>query len=505
MSEPRAVTARRLRLVGAAVVLALIGYLGGVVATTLWPVTIQTQYYEAQVRPSLLPSLASTVHSPTVVGDIDVEFTGPVPAPGLETRIVVRPEITEVFAAGRVDIDRITPGPDELRSAVETGLRQLALTFVLGVVLAQVAVACLFLLGRPRWPWRGFTATLVAGALLAIVVPGTAALLTYRTDNVLTYRTSGLLGSLSDRPDLLTDIDQAAAMGGQYVQNLLALSDALQQEFTPITEGPSGARLLLVADVHGMNFYPLMRQIVVEQDIDAVIDAGDLVNFGRPSEGDVAGIYAGIESLGVPYLFVRGNHDGTFAGDESVLRRLEQVPNVVLLEPTAGEYALADVNGVRISGFNDPNYFAAPAEDRRISQEDAAQAFADSSVGQDPADVVVGHEPWGMDLVASDGVRINGHMHVAALDGNRVQVGSFTGGGLVNHFQVRQIAGVDDPGELVGVPYAFDILTFDQSCSVQQLTRFTYRNLVSGQPEYDEVSVINGRQLAPPQEGRSCG
>lgn len=108
-------------------------------------------------------------------------------------------------------------------------------------------------------------------------------------------------------------------------------------------------------------------------------------------------------------------------------------------------------------------------------------------------------------------MKLNGHMHTAQLDGNRIQVGTFTGGGLVNHFQVPSAEDEDTAGELVGQPYAFDILAFGEDCSVQSLTRYTFRNLVSGRPQYDGVSVVNGARIAPPpdleegEEARTCG
>ena len=161
---------------------------------------------------------------------------------------------------------------------------------------------------RPTHLARGLIASVVATAL-AMIVPGAAAYLTYRTDRVAEFRTTSLLSLATDNSDLLAGLDRKADQGAVYVTNLLALSTAMRQEFSPdATEQPAAARFLLVSDIHGMNQYPLMREIVQTQDIDAVIDAGDLLNFGREDEGDLTGIYEGIESLGVPYIYVRGNH-----------------------------------------------------------------------------------------------------------------------------------------------------------------------------------------------------
>ena len=93
--------------------------------------------------------------------------------------------------------------------------------------------------------------------------------------------------------------------------------------------------------------------------------------------------------------------------------------------------------------------------------------------------------------------------------------GSFTGGGLVNQFRLPPLtdeareAAKEDPrtaGELVGHPYSFDILTVGEDCSLTSLTRYSYRNLVSGQPQFDDVSIVNGRRLqATAPVDRTCG
>jgi len=86
-----------------------------------------------------------------------------------------------------------------------------------------------------------------------------------------------------------------------YVSNLLALSAALQENFTPTDPArPPAARFLLVSDIHGANQYPVMKRIVDEEQITAVIDLGDLLNLGRVTEAEVPGIFTAIRNLRVP-------------------------------------------------------------------------------------------------------------------------------------------------------------------------------------------------------------
>ncbi|MGD8149533.1 metallophosphoesterase family protein [Ornithinimicrobium sp. Y1694] len=493
--------------------MALLAFLGGVATTQLWPVHTETRYFAADV--SVEPSLNSTIQLPTVVGDVILNFDGPLPAPGLTAQVQVREEVTDLLRSGQLRTAELQPDQSELRQAMDNGVREVAWKFAAGALVTTLLALLAYAVARPRHTGHVILVSSTATAL-ALAGPGTAAYLTYRTDNVKEYRATSLLSLVQANTGILDDLDRKADQGAIYVTNLLALSDAVRQEFTPTDEQqPDAARFLLVSDIHGMDQYPLMRQIVASEDIDAVIDTGDLINFGDPREGDLTGIYRGIESLGVPYIFVRGNHDATSPTDERFLRRMAQVPNVILLEPTAEEFVRADINGVSITGFNDRRYFNQRSTEFAEQQGELAALWREATADRDPTDIVATHQPYSAFRVPTGGVTVNGHMHAPGLDRQHIQMGSFTGGGLVNQFRLpplteeaREAAAedVETRGELVGRPYAFDILSFGTDCSVKRLTRFSYRNLVSGRPQFDDVSIVNGRTIQPNvPEGRTCG
>lgn len=501
-----------LRRVVVVALLTIVAFLGGVATTQLWPVHTQTQYFSADI--SIEPRLSSTITLPTVVGDMEIAFAQRIPAPGLTAQVMVRESMTDLLRQGRLRTADLEPTQEELRAAIDQGLREVAWKFAAGALITTAAVLLVYAASHPRRLARAVIASVTASSL-ALTVPALAAYLTYRTERVQEFRTTSLLSLVEGNTDILAGLDRKADQGAVYVTNLLALSSAIREEFSPGEAGePPAARFLLVSDIHGMNQYPLMREIVQTQDIDAVIDTGDLLNFGQPREGDLTGIYEGIESLGVPYLFVRGNHDAVSATDESLLRRLAQVPNVVLLEPTAGDLQVATVNGVTITGFNDTRYFNQRSDDFSGNQADLAQAYRERTEGLPLSDLVLVHQPYAAYRVSAGAATINGHMHVADLQRGHLQLGSFTGGGLVNQFRlppltpVAQEAAEEDEetaGELMGHPYSFDVLTFAEDCSVSTLTRYSYRNLVSGRPQFDDVSLINGRTLQPQRpEGRTC-
>lgn len=488
--------------------LAAAAYLGGIGATSLFPTTVETTNYTAQLRLTPAPTLTSTIHSPTSLGDINLAFRSLVPAPGIDATVGVRENITQIFDERRVSIEALQPSSTEVGQAISSALRALALRFTAGALLAMVLVLGVLAYGRRRRPTPHHVAAAALAVVSAVLGTGVAAWQSYQPAKLESFTTTGLLGTLRRNAGLLSDVETRAQQATPYVRNLMALSQALQEKFVPgEINQPTAARILLVSDVHGANQYPVMRRIVADERIDAVIDAGDLLNFGSVAEAEAAGLFSSIAALKVPYLFVRGNHDAGSPNDRALLRRMGRVRNVVLLQPGDGDYTQGSVNGVTVAGFNDPRYFGDDDRNNAAEQAPAAEAFNRAYAGRDAPDVVVSHEPGAVKKVDAAGLLVNGHLHTDQLEGNRIGVGTFTGGGTVSHFvQDAEKAGAGDQGELAGQPYAFDIAVFGRSCTLTSLTRYTYRNLIQGRPAYDNVQVINGRTIQPADKGasRSC-
>jgi len=483
--------------------------LGGASATSLFPTTVETDHYRAEVRMSVLPSFTSTIHSPTSFGDLDLEFTSLYPAPGIDATVQVRESITALFDDRRMSIDSLQPSGQEVTDALGAGVKELALKFSGGVLVVGVAAIAVIAYARRRRPTSRQVLSVGVASLLAIGGTGIGAWGTYQPDQMTRFRTTGLLGTVRSNAGLLAGVEARAQQVTPYVTNLLALSAALQEKFIPedVTKPPA-ARFLLVSDIHGANQYPLMKRIISDEKITAVIDSGDLINFGRVTEAEVSGIFRAIRDLRVPYIFVRGNHDASSLADQRLLERMAAIPNVVLLEPTPQTYTELGVNGVVLAGFNDPRFFGDDSKDIVAKEQPAADAFNRAYAGRARPDIVVTHEPAAAKMVESATLRVNGHLHKDEIEGNRIGVGTFTGGGVVSHFLVdKQSAGNpgDESGELPGQPYAFDIAVYGQSCELTSLTRYTFRNLIQGRPAYDDVSVINGKTIATREPGsRTC-
>ncbi len=497
------------RLVLAIVVLAVLASVGGLAATRIWPVTTQTEYFTAQVSLAAGFGATSTVHTPTVFGDIDIDFDGPLPAPGIEAQVQVRPDIINLLGQSRIAVEDLEPDDAEIRAAITGAITGIAWRFVGGALITAAVCAFLYGLGRRRWSWVKLGIAWGVAASIAIGTPALAAYLTYRPSSQTTYRATSLLATVQQNGGLFSAITGQAQAAGPYLQNLFALSNALQGEFSPATDDTeTAAKFLLISDMHGMNYYSLVQQIIDTEGITAVIDTGDLINFGLVDEGTLADLYDSIENLGVPYIYIRGNHDAASAGDEAFLDRMDQLPNVIALEPNEGEYLEAAINGVTLSGFNDVRFFNQRLDDFGTPQVEIADRFKEATADRTPSDILLSHQPYAVRRLEGEAVTIDGHMHRADLDGQHIGVGTFSGGGLFNHFIFPDAADDDTEtsGELEGQPYAFDILSFGQDCSVKSLARYSYRNLVSGRPQYDDVSLINGSTIDPdPPQDRTCG
>jgi len=471
----------------------------GTSTTAVAPATAQTRHYQASVALDPNPLHISELVATTAFGDLRLEFQGL--APGVHAVPQVKASIAEVLARPGVSLSSLRPGPEELSAAIRDVAAAVMARFALGALAVVVTVLAGYAVLRRRRPPTALVVAGLVGWLVSTALTAFSLYATYQPDRQETFTSTGVLGTLQRNQGILSDVETRATQVAPYLRNLIALSTALQQKYdaAPL-QADTSLRVLLVSDIHAGNQYDLMRTIVQEEGVDLVVDAGDLVNFGTVEEATATGLFTGIESVGVPYLFVRGNHDASSPTDTALLDRLARVPNVTLLEDGAGDYTEVTVHGVRIAGFNDPRWFGDSGTGTAARQAPARAAFAAAYAGRPEPDLVVGHEPWAVEGLPG-GVLVNGHMHSIDLEGNRVQAGTFTGGGPFTHF-------LADAGgeELVGQPSAFDVLTFGTDCRLATLTRYRFRDVIEGRPAYDGVSLVNGRRVdgREPDPSRTC-
>jgi predicted phosphodiesterase len=109
-------------------------------------------------------------------------------------------------------------------------------------------------------------------------------------------------------------------------------------------DGDGTVRVLHISDLHlNPAGFDLADRLADQFDVAAVVDTGDMGTWGLPPE---PGLAANIGRFGVPYLFVKGNHD-----DNDMVRAVAANDNARVLDGTGTEVA-----GIRFFGVADPTF-----------------------------------------------------------------------------------------------------------------------------------------------------
>ena len=409
---------RRAVVVGLEV--ALIGVVGAVLGLLVaGTVRVPVGPFDADL--SLRPSLGgrTTVAVPPL-GQLELDtHDGPVRL-GVEV------------AALRADAARqIVRDPDSLRTlgtdvqadlrdgvgelAVRTAVVTLAGSTVLGVVVF-----------RRRWR-RVLASGGTAVALLAVTAGVTA--VTYDEDALAQPRFSGLLASapaaVGDVRDLLARFDRYQLQLGRLVANVSELyaTTASLPVFTPSDDT---VRVLHVSDLHlNPAAFEVIGSVVRQFDVDVVVDTGDINDWGSAAE---QGYVSGIGRLGVPYVYVRGNHDSRITQAAVAAQ-----PGAVVLDGPE----VVEVAGLRFMGAGDPRFTP-----DKTTRDDDAPAEQVRSVGRvlaraagqlfEPPDVVAVHDPVSAEPLAGRApLVLAGHTHERRTetdDGTLLMVQGSTGG-----------------------------------------------------------------------------
>ena len=311
------------------------------------------------------------------VGPFDVELFG---RPGASITEIALPPLGRIEADTHVGPLRLTAtvesvDPDRanevirdrgfealVREVEARGLAAVRNYALLALAIGSGGAATAALLVY-RWRWRRTTTSAAAGALLLLAVTG----LTFTT-----YRPSAFLeptytGSLRLAPDLLGPVRQATNRIEDFRAELDRLVRGSLQAYGAVAApGPSedAVTVLHISDVHasplGMDF---AQRLAASFAVDMVLDTGDITSFGTPLEQS---ILSRIPGFGVPYVFVRGNHDTIEVGT-----RVETLENAEVLENES-----VTIAGVTIHGAAHPLFTPDPEFD--LSDDEIADAVAEA-------------------------------------------------------------------------------------------------------------------------------
>lgn len=271
---------------------------------------------------------------------------------------------------------------------VAADARRLALQLAARTAGAALSGAALAgaLVARPEARARG-AATGGAAAAAGLALAGAVAAATVDRD---AWRDPQLTGLLTKAPLVLGDLRTAPDRVETYryqLADLVRTVTGVYQRITSLPEPPpdDAIRLLHVSDIHLSPLaHPLARALIDQFTIDAVIDTGDLVDWGTPAEELFA---KQIAQLPVPYVFVKGNHDST-----GIAAAVAKLPNATVLD--VGDQPV-DVAGLRFAGMADPRFTPDKTTgddhaEHRVS--DAARAFAEA-IRDQHVDIALAHDP----------------------------------------------------------------------------------------------------------------
>jgi predicted MPP superfamily phosphohydrolase len=360
----------------------------------------------------------ATVQIPPL-GALDVDaFDGPL---GLDVQLT---RVDEARVRALVaDPRRIDGLVDQVSADLQDAVVRLVWVSAAAAV-GGAALTSLLVLRRRREP-------LLAAGLSVALLAGTAGLgaATWRPEALSSPTYTGLLVNATS---LIGDARDVVARFDAYRASLEDLVGNVSTLYATISTLPAPARaddtvaLLHVSDLHlNPAGFDLVRQVVDQFDVDGVLDTGDVTDWGTEPENRLV---SSIGDLGVPYVFIRGNHDSAVTAG-----LVEVQPNATVLDDSA-----TTVAGLTVVGARDPRFTPDPAADgdaESLEQTGEDLAEVAGNLPEPPAIAMV-HDPE--QAPPLDGVVplvLAGHTHeraVEPLDGGTLLMvqGSTGGAGL---------------------------------------------------------------------------
>jgi predicted phosphodiesterase len=271
---------------------------------------------------------------------------------------------------------------DDVRSGVmRLGVRALGIA-----VLSALVLSALIFRNIRRVAASGLTALGVTAASLGLAAG------TLRPGSIEEPRYEGLL---VNAPAVVGDARRIADNYGRYADQLQQIVSNVSRLYTTVSTLPvyepagNTTRILHVSDLHlNPSSWGLIRTVVQTFDINAVIDTGDMVDWGS---GPETGYVSSISSIGVPYIYVRGNHDSP-----AIQAAVARQKNAVVLDNK-----IMKVDGLTIAGIGDPEFTPDKSETPAAANDPTFSLLATSgeqlaeTIRQSgkPVDIALVHDP----------------------------------------------------------------------------------------------------------------
>ncbi|HHV15621.1 MAG TPA: hypothetical protein GXX58_03490 [Gelria sp.] len=302
------------------------------------------------------------------------------------------------------------PDQKELVEQLQTSARDGITAFALrqAIVAFLGALILVFLLWRPGL-FKSLLYTTVSTLILLLILAGV-----FRSYDTVAFHEPEYKGVLSMAPvavkfasDSLTDLKQIRYHTRQIVSNLGLLfssADSLMVMANP-EEQDEVVKVLLVSDLHsnpvGTEF---VKSLATRFKVDLLINAGDLTDMGLQLE---TGAIEDLAAVGVPHLFVAGNHDSP-----ETIDFISGLPDSHVLD---GQ--MFTVKGVKVLGFPHP-LSAIPAVEYESSEEEEEDykqqliRIEEAVLAQGHPDILVVHDSkLGKEMTSLANLVVAGHDH----------------------------------------------------------------------------------------------
>lgn len=331
----------------------------------------------------------------------------------------------------------------EFEAAARDRLRRFAAHQVLVGALGGLLAPLLLRARRVRVWFLG--AGLGGGAVAGLL------LLTLHSFDRTAFRSLTYVGSLRQAGVILSLVRGAFDNADALSQKLRFVAVNINSLYGRISAMPNlepgvkTVRILHISDIHNNPAaIGFVRDLADKFGADAVVDTGDLTDYGTPVEGDLS---QALGRLPVPHVFVAGNHDS-----QATIRGVAAAHNAVILNGQPVQVA-----GLTIIGSPDPSSARAG-----LGSVDTPPAALTAAAGQladtvskmpVPPDIVCVHNPVQADpLLGKVPLVLCGHLHRAYVTTQGLTVvcnAGTTGGAGLRYFDRSE-----------GVPLSAALLTF---------------------------------------------
>ncbi|MEW6523225.1 MAG: metallophosphoesterase [Bacillota bacterium] len=163
-------------------------------------------------------------------------------------------------------------------------------------------------------------------------------------------------------------------------------------------------RILAVSDIHNNpQALEFVERVVAGFDVDMVVDAGDMTDWGATLDGLLV---AAVERIPVPYLLVAGNHEAPGTMDALAGKGMVQVVD-----------GLVEVRGVSVLGIPDPGSWSlSPAVKVPLLEQQRKEVEGRLSARSSPPHILVVHNPRVASTFAGQvPLIVTGHTHTAGV------------------------------------------------------------------------------------------